>query len=125
MPKGVFNMIFGSGVGEGLVKHPAIKAVGFTGSLSGGDALCKMAAERPEPIPVFAEMSSINPVVLLPEALAARGDTVAKDLAASVVMGAGQFCTNPGVVIGISSPSFTRFLEQLQEHMGGGLLRPC
>jgi NADP-dependent aldehyde dehydrogenase len=119
MPKGVFNMIFGSGVGEGLVKHPAIKAVGFTGSLSGGDALCKMAAERPEPIPVFAEMSSINPVVLLPDALATRGETVAKDLAASVVMGAGQFCTNPGVVIGISSPTFSAFLEQLQEHMGG------
>jgi alpha-ketoglutaric semialdehyde dehydrogenase len=119
MPKGVFNMIFGSGVGEGLVKHPAIQAVGFTGSLSGGDALCKMAAERPQPIPVFAEMSSINPVVLLPDALAARGDAVAKDLAASVVMGAGQFCTNPGVVIGLSSPSFSAFLEQLKEHMGG------
>lgn len=118
MPKGVFNMIFGSGVGEGLVKHPAIQAVGFTGSLSGGDALCKMAAERPQPIPVFAEMSSINPVVLLPDALSTRGDTVAKDLAASVVMGAGQFCTNPGVVIGLASPSFSAFLEQLKEHMG-------
>jgi NADP-dependent aldehyde dehydrogenase len=119
MPKGVFNMIFGSGVGEGLVKHPAIQAVGFTGSLSGGDALCKMASERPQPIPVFAEMSSINPVVLLPEALSSRGDTVAKDLAASVVMGAGQFCTNPGVVIGLRSPAFAAFLEQLKEHMGG------
>jgi alpha-ketoglutaric semialdehyde dehydrogenase len=118
MPKGVFNMIFGGGVGEGLVKHPAIQAVGFTGSLSGGDALCKMAAARPQPIPVFAEMSSINPVVLLPGALEARGDTVAKELAASVVMGAGQFCTNPGLVIGIRSPALSAFIAQLQEHMG-------
>ncbi|EJT83197.1 aldehyde dehydrogenase family protein [Pseudomonas putida S11] len=65
MPKGVFNMVFGGGVGEWLVKHPAIQAVGFTGSLKGGDALCRMAAERPQPIPVFAEMSSINPVIIL------------------------------------------------------------
>src|SRR5690606_14659140 len=75
--------------------------------------------ERAQPIPVFAEMSSINPVVLLPQALSARGETVAKELAASVVMGAGQFCTNPGVVIGVSSPAFTAFLEQLKEQMGG------
>ncbi|RMO97803.1 Aldehyde dehydrogenase protein [Pseudomonas syringae pv. philadelphi] len=118
MPKGVFNMIFGNGVGEGLVKHPAIQAVGFTGSLNGGNALCKMAAERPQPIPVFAEMSSINPVVLLPGALKARGETVAKELAGSVVMGAGQFCTNPGVVIGLRSPEFSTFVEQLTEQMG-------
>ena len=71
MPKGVFNMIYGSGVGEALVKHPAIQAVGFTGSLKGGRALCDMAAARPQPIPVFAEMSSINPVILLPEAIKA------------------------------------------------------
>jgi alpha-ketoglutaric semialdehyde dehydrogenase len=119
MPKGVFNMIFGSGVGEGLVKHPAIQAVGFTGSLHGGNALCKLASERPQPIPVFAEMSSINPVVLLPGALTARGTAIAGELAASVVMGAGQFCTNPGVVIGIRSPALTAFTEQLTEHMGG------
>ena len=119
MPKGVFNMIFGSGVGEALVKHPAIKAVGFTGSLGGGTALCNLAAQRPEPIPVFAEMSSINPVILLPGALSARGDAVAKELAGSVCMGAGQFCTNPGMVIGIKSPEFSRFVEQLQTEMGG------
>jgi alpha-ketoglutaric semialdehyde dehydrogenase len=117
MPKGVFNMIFGAGVGEPLVKHPAIQAVGFTGSLNGGNALCKMAAERPQPIPVFAEMSSINPVVLLPDALTTRGETVAKELAASVVMGGGQFCTNPGLVIGVRSPALTAFLEQLQTQM--------
>ncbi|WP_136478190.1 aldehyde dehydrogenase (NADP(+)) [Pseudomonas sp. DG56-2] len=117
MPKGVFNMIFGAGVGEWLVKHPAIQAVGFTGSLSGGNALCKMAAERPQPIPVFAEMSSINPVILLPEALTSRGETVARELAASVVMGCGQFCTNPGLVLGVSSPAFSAFQAHLQEQM--------
>lgn len=117
MPKGVFNMIFGAGVGEWLVKHPAIQAVGFTGSLSGGNALCKMAAERPQPIPVFAEMSSINPVILLPQALASRGEIVAAELAASVVMGCGQFCTNPGLVLGVRSAAFSAFQAQLQSQM--------
>ena len=117
MPKGVFNMIFGAGVGEQLVRHPGIQAVGFTGSLSGGNALCKMAAERPQPIPVFAEMSSINPVIVLPEALAVRGETIARELSASVVLGCGQFCTNPGLVIGVSSLAFSAFVEQLQEQM--------
>ncbi|WP_212624850.1 aldehyde dehydrogenase (NADP(+)) [Pseudomonas sp. PP3] len=113
MPAGVFNMIFGAGVGEALVKHPLIQAVGFTGSLKGGRALCDMAAARPQPIPVFAEMSSINPVLVLPEALQVRGARIAGELAASVVMGAGQFCTNPGLVIGIRSPAFTDFVQVL------------
>ena len=117
MPAGVFNMIFGAGVGAALVKHPAIQAVGFTGSLNGGNALSKMAAEREQPIPVFAEMSSINPVILLPQALAARGTQVASELAASVTMGAGQFCTNPGLVIGLRSPELTGFIEQLTQNM--------
>jgi alpha-ketoglutaric semialdehyde dehydrogenase len=117
MPKGVFNMVYGGGVGEWLVKHPAIQAVGFTGSLRGGRALCDMAAARPQPIPVFAEMSSINPVLVLPEALQARGDAIANELTASVVMGCGQFCTNPGMVIGIRSPEFSRFLERLTGFM--------
>ena len=117
MPKGVFNMIYGGSVGAALVKHPAIQAVGFTGSLRGGRALCDMAAARPQPIPVFAEMSSINPVILLPEALRVRGDKVASELAASVVLGAGQFCTNPGLVIGIRSPEFSIFLENLTARM--------
>ena len=108
MPAGVFNMIYGGGVGEALVKHPAIQAVGFTGSLKGGRALCDMAAARPQPIPVFAEMSSINPVIVLPQALQVRAESVARDLTASVVQGCGQFCTNPGLVIGIRSPQFTR-----------------
>ena len=117
MPKGVFNMIYGGGVGEWLVKHPAIQAVGFTGSLRGGRALCDMAAARPQPIPVFAEMSSINPVLVLPQALKARGGAIANELTASVVMGCGQFCTNPGMVIGIRSPEFSSFLERLTGFM--------
>lgn len=119
MPKGVFNMIYGSGVGETLVKHPAIQAVGFTGSLKGGRALCDMAAARPQPIPVFAEMSSINPVVVLPEALQVRGEKIASELAASVVLGCGQFCTNPGMVIGIRSPAFSAFTQMLSTLMAG------
>lgn len=117
MPDGVFSMLYGS-VGEALVKHPSIQAVGFTGSLRGGRALCDMAAARVQPIPVFAEMSSINPVVLMPEALKARGDKIAAELAASVVLGAGQFCTNPGLVLGIRSPEFTAFLERFTGLMG-------
>ncbi|WKC39180.1 aldehyde dehydrogenase (NADP(+)) [Ectopseudomonas chengduensis] len=115
MPKGVFNMIFGGGVGEILVKHPAIQAVGFTGSLKGGRALCDMAAARPQPIPVFAEMSSVNPVIVLPGALKARGATVAKELAGSVVLGCGQFCTNPGLIIGIRSAEFSEFVAGLSD----------
>ena len=113
MPAGVFNMIYGGGVGEALVKHPAIQAVGFTGSLKGGRALCDMAAARAQPIPVFAEMSSINPVIVLPQALHSRAETVARDLTASVVQGCGQFCTNPGLVIGIRSPQFSVFVQQV------------
>lgn len=117
MPKGVFNMIYGSGVGEILVKHPLIQAVGFTGSLKGGRALCDMAAARPQPIPVFAEMSSINPMLMLPEALKSRGAQIAQDLADSVVMGCGQFCTNPGLILGIKSPEYTQLIVQLTEIM--------
>lgn len=106
-------MIYGASVGGALVKHPAIQAVGFTGSLKGGRALCDMAAARPQPIPVFAEMSSINPVIVLPQALATRTESVARDLTASVVQGSGQFCTNPGLVIGIRSPQFSAFVQQV------------
>ncbi|MCI0914656.1 aldehyde dehydrogenase (NADP(+)) [Pseudomonas putida] len=117
MPAGVFNMIYGAGVGEALVRHPAIQAVGFTGSLKGGRALCDLAAARPQPIPVFAEMSSINPVLVLPAALQARGEQVAKELAASVVLGCGQFCTNPGLVIGIAGAAFDTFVTALAAQM--------
>ena len=117
MPKGVFSMIYGQGVGEPLVKHPLIKAVGFTGSLKGGRALCDLAAARPEPIPVFAEMSSINPMVILPEALKVRGEKIAAELSGSVVLGCGQFCTNPGLIIGIKSAEFSQFLSQFTANM--------
>ncbi|WP_369959911.1 aldehyde dehydrogenase (NADP(+)) [Pseudomonas benzenivorans] len=117
MPAGVFNMIYGNGVGADLVRHPAIQAVGFTGSLKGGRALCDLAAARPQPIPVFAEMSSINPVLLLPAALKQRGAQIAAELSASVVLGCGQFCTNPGLLIGIRSTEFGAFVQDLAARM--------
>ncbi|MFN3274123.1 MAG: aldehyde dehydrogenase (NADP(+)) [Paracoccus sp. (in: a-proteobacteria)] len=101
MPAGVFSFIHGDTheVGQALVQHPLIKAVGFTGSLRGGRALYDLCAARPEPIPFFGELGSVNPCFLLPEAIAARGDQIAKGWVASLTMGAGQFCTNPGIVI--------------------------
>ena len=98
MPDGVFSMVHGPSpdVGQALVAHPAIQAVGFTGSFRGGKALVDAAARRAQPIPVFAEMGSANPVFVLPDALATRGEEIAKALAASVTLGSGQFCTNPG-----------------------------
>ncbi|MDZ7787510.1 MAG: aldehyde dehydrogenase family protein [Halofilum sp. (in: g-proteobacteria)] len=100
MPAGVFSMLHGQAneVGATLVQHPAIKAVGFTGSQGGGLALTRLAAERAEPIPVYAEMGSVNPMFLLPEAVRARGDSIASGLAGSFTLGAGQFCTSPGLV---------------------------
>lgn len=113
MPAGVFSLLMGSGreVGTALVNAPEVKAVGFTGSFAGGMTLVRLAAERPEPIPVFTEMGSLNPVVLLPEALAANADQIAEGFIGSLNMGVGQFCTNPGLVVGIDSPAFDRFLE--------------
>ncbi|MFN4060179.1 MAG: aldehyde dehydrogenase (NADP(+)) [Paracoccus hibiscisoli] len=101
MPAGIFALIQGDthAVGEALVRHPLIKAVGFTGSLRGGRALYDLCAARPEPIPFFGELGSVNPCFLLPAALAARGAQIAQGWAASLTMGAGQFCTNPGLVI--------------------------
>src|SRR5690606_24626284 len=86
-------------VGEALVTHPAIKAVGFTGSLAGGRALFDLCAARPEPIPFFGELGSVNPVFVLPQAARARAGSIARDWADSLALGAGQFCTNPGVVV--------------------------
>ncbi|HEF4758289.1 TPA: aldehyde dehydrogenase (NADP(+)) [Pseudomonas putida] len=112
LPEGVFSLLFGSGreVGIALVCDPRIKAVGFTGSRSGGIALCKAAQERPEPIPVYAEMSSINPVLLFPAALQARGEALAQGFVASLTQGAGQFCTNPGLVIARQGPALDAFI---------------
>ncbi len=103
LPGGVFSLLLGSGtdVGAALVKAPGMKAVGFTGSYTGGMALFKMAAERPEPIPVFAEMGSVNPVVLLPQALNESAATIAENFVASLTLGVGQFCVNPGLVIAL------------------------
>jgi NADP-dependent aldehyde dehydrogenase len=100
LPAGVFSILFGSGteIGQALVAHPGVKAVAFTGSQAGGTALMRTAAARPEPIPVYAEMSSTNPVVVLPGALAADVQAVAAGFIASLTLGAGQFCTNPGMV---------------------------
>ena len=113
MPDGVFSLIFDSGyeLGTELVAHPLIKAVGFTGSRSGGLALMKIAANRPEPIPVYAEMSSINPVFLLPSALKKNSSTIASGFAGSLAMGAGQFCTNPGLVVGLAGDDLNSFVE--------------
>lgn len=98
---GVFSLIQGGkrDVGQSLVQHPLIKAVGFTGSLSGGRALFDLCAARPEPIPFFGELGSVNPMFVLPEALKARGQAIGTGWAASLTMGAGQFCTNPGIAI--------------------------
>jgi len=112
LPAGVFSYLPGetNALGAALVADPRIKAVGFTGSRGGGLALVRIAAARTEPIPVYAEMSSINPVILFPAALAARGPVLAEAFVASLTMGAGQFCTNPGLVIGLDGPDLDAFV---------------
>ncbi len=114
MAEGVFGIVHGTSpeVGITLVTHPAIRAVGFTGSLLAGRTLFDAAALRPEPIPVYAEMGSANPVFVLPGAIADRGSAIARGLAASVTLGAGQFCTNPGLVFVVDSPAASAFLEE-------------
>lgn len=115
MPDGVFSNLNSSGieVGKNLVLHPAIKGVGFTGSIKGGTALYKLANEREEPIPVFAEMGSINPVVALPSALSESGGEWAEKYAGSIMLGAGQFCTSPGLILGIKSTALDGFIDKL------------
>ncbi|MEO4026555.1 aldehyde dehydrogenase (NADP(+)) [Chromobacterium vaccinii] len=112
LPAGVFALLFGEGreAGQALVADPRIKAVGFTGSRGGGLALCRLAQSRPEPIPVFAEMSSTNPVFLLPAALRARGEALAQGFVGSLTLGAGQFCTNPGLIIAEQGPALDGFI---------------
>ncbi|MFJ4193373.1 aldehyde dehydrogenase (NADP(+)) [Pseudomonas sp. NPDC089534] len=119
LPEGVFSLLYGSGreVGIALVSDPRIKAVGFTGSRSGGLALCQAAQARPEPIPVYAEMSSINPVLLFPAALHNRGEALAQGFVASLTLGAGQFCTNPGLVIALKGPTLDAFVASAAEHL--------
>jgi len=130
LPAGTFSMIVGEGnaVGAALVAHPAIRAVGFTGSRAGGLALMRVAAARAEPIPVYAEMSSINPVFVLPAALAQRTDSIARGLVDSLALGAGQFCTNPGLVIAIDGAPLDAFVEfagaALRERAAQTMLTP-
>lgn len=113
VPPGVFSFIQGGDrkVGEALVTHPVIRAVGFTGSLAGGRALFDLCARRPEPIPFFGELGSVNPVFLLPVALAERGTQIAEGWAASLTQGAGQFCTNPGIAVAMDGPPADRLAE--------------
>ena len=112
MPKGVFALIQGGNrkVGEALVTDPRIKAVGFTGSLAGGRALFDLCAARPEPIPFFGELGSVNPMFVLPHAAAARADEIGTGWAGSLTMGAGQFCTNPGIAIVMDGPDADRVI---------------
>ncbi|MEL6810188.1 MAG: aldehyde dehydrogenase (NADP(+)) [Bacteroidota bacterium] len=115
MPEGVFSNINSAGieVGTQLVAHPQIKAVGFTGSIQGGRALCDLAAQRDEPIPVFAEMGSINPVIITKTALENRGEEIATTYASSITLGTGQFCTNPGLLLAVEGPELTSFVDDL------------
>ncbi|HZR16309.1 MAG TPA: aldehyde dehydrogenase family protein, partial [Verrucomicrobiae bacterium] len=115
LPPGTFSMLHGAGkvIGMHLVRHPLTRAVGFTGSRAAGRALFDAAAARPDPIPVFAEMSSLNPVFILPQALRERSGKIADGLRASMTMGAGQFCTKPGLVFGIAGPELESFQKTL------------
>lgn len=121
LPEGVFSLIFGSGqeVGHALVTHPCIKAAGFTGSRSGGIALWQAAQSRSEPIPFYAEMSSINPVFLLPKALKSKGTALGEAFVGSLNMGAGQFCTNPGLIVAIQGPELDTFISAAQQALAG------
>lgn len=119
MPEGIFSIVYGSGHESGtqLVTAPAIKAVGFTGSFTGGRALFDAAAKRDEPIPVYAEMGSTNPVFILPKILEQESDELAKALAMSNTVSAGQFCTNPGIMVLHNSGSSKEFQEKYAAHI--------
>lgn len=121
LPEGVFSLVQGpaNDLGAALVTDPRIKAVGFTGSRAGGLALVALANARSEPIPVYAEMSSVNPVLLFPAALAARAEALGAGYVASLTMGSGQFCTNPGVVLALDGPDLDRFAAAAAEALTG------
>lgn len=126
LPEGVFSYLPGpdTALGGALVADPRIKAVGFTGSRAGGLALMQIAAGRPEPIPAYAEMSSINPVILFPAALEARGAALAPAFIQSLTMGAGQFCTNPGIVIAMEGPDLDAFVAAAGEALADSHPQP-
>jgi NADP-dependent aldehyde dehydrogenase len=120
LPTGVFTHVHGASfeVGKALVLHPFTKAVGFTGSYTGGKALFDMANQREEPIPVFAEMGSVNPVFLLPEKITSDPEGIAASYAGSITLGVGQFCTNPGLIIGIKGDALNQFIVALSNQIG-------
>ncbi|MFZ0955527.1 MAG: aldehyde dehydrogenase (NADP(+)) [Candidatus Sulfotelmatobacter sp.] len=117
LPEGVFSLLFGSGaqIGTALMKHPLVKAGGFTGSRAAGRVLMDVAAARPEPIPFYAEMSSTNPVFILPGALRERGENIAAGLHSSFTLGAGQFCTKPGMVFLPHGNEAAKFIDKLRQ----------
>jgi 2,5-dioxopentanoate dehydrogenase len=119
MPTGIFAHVHGASfeVGKALVEHPHTKAVGFTGSFAGGKQLFDWANQRKEPIPVFAEMSSINPVFLLAGKMRTAASEVAKMYAGSITLGVGQFCTNPGLIIGMENDDLNTFISVLGEEI--------
>ena len=119
MPDGVFSNINSGGIQTGidLVNNPLVKAVGFTGSLNAGRSLLNLANKRDEPIPVFAEMGSVNPVIILPEILKKDLNDLAINYAKSITLGSGQFCTNPGIIIGLKSAVFTQFVNSLSSNI--------
>lgn len=121
LPPGTFSLVQGGSrdVGEALVRDPHIRAVGFTGSLFGGRALYDLCAARPEPIPFFGELGSVNPMFLLPAAVAARGAEIAKGWAGSLTLGAGQFCTNPGIAVLIDGPEADAFVAAARAALAG------
>jgi len=130
MPEGIFYHIYGAGfeTGEHLAKHPAIKAIGFTGSFGGGKALFDWANQRKSPIPVFAEMGSVNPIFILPEKLATGTGSLAAQIAGSVTLGVGQFCTNPGLIIAVNNEHLEDFVKHLRKEIDviapGKMLHP-
>lgn len=115
VPDGVVQHVGGSAfsLGQALVQHPATQGVGFTGSLAGGQALVRYAQERDQPIPVFAEMGSVNPVLFLPDTLQQNGDQLAAQYAGSITLGVGQFCTNPGLLLALESEALDSFVHTL------------
>jgi 2,5-dioxopentanoate dehydrogenase len=121
VPPGVFSMVHGTAneTGLALVRHPLTRAVAFTGSFAGGRALFDAAVARPEPIPVYAEMGSTNPVFVMPGAMAERGPQIARDYVQSVTLGTGQFCTNPGLLFAVDGPDTKTFIETIAAHAAG------
>src|ERR1051325_3219375 len=119
LPVGVFSLLQGPGstVGQALVEHPATRAVGCTGSRRAGRLLFDLAAARPVPIPVYAERGSLNPLIVLPGALAERGEKIAAGLAQSITLGVGQFCTKPGAIFLLDGPEAGPFVEQVSKQL--------